>query len=177
MTSLKNKKILVVGASGFIGRNLVDKLCEEKAEVYILIRKKKDLKLFDSLNLRYNIGDLLDYKSLVKATKNINIVFNASGALPYHKLLDKEYWNTNVIGIENLVKASIKNKVDKFIHISTVGIYGEKALNIDEKTPVNPHGAYSTSKLEGERVIQKYKNKIKTVIIRPTLAYGPKDTR
>src|SRR5258708_5926858 len=173
---LKNKKVLVVGASGFIGRNLVDELCKEGVEVNILIRKKKDIKLFSNLKLRYFIGDLLDYKSLIKATKNTDIVFNTSGALPYHKLADIEYWNTNVVGVENLIKASIKSKVTRFIHVSTVGVYGGIAYDVTEKTQMNPWGVYSISKLEGERVVEQYKDKIETVIIRPTLAYGPKDT-
>src|SRR5260221_2483673 len=174
---LKNKKVLVVGASGFIGRNLVEELIREKAVVSILIRKKSDLKLFSSTNVKCYIGDLLNYSSLSKATKSIDIVFNASGALPYHNLQDSGYWGVNVTGVENLIKASIKSRVKRFIHLSTVGIYGDIARNVSEKTQTNPDGVYSTSKLAGEKIIGKYKNKIETVIIRPTLAYGPMDTR
>lgn len=176
--SLVNKKVLVVGASGFIGRNLTQKLLKEGARVSVLIRKNKDKNLFGNRKINYCLGDLLYYKSLLKATKGIEIVFNTSGALPYHKLSDVGYKQVNVYGVRNLMKAATKNKVKRVVHISTVGIYGNNVNNIDETTEPNPTDAYSKSKLSGERIVKKYQSKnLSTVIIRPTIAYGPYDTR
>src|SRR5260221_13957245 len=140
--SLKNKKVLVVGASGFIGRNLVEELIREKAVVSILIRKKSDLKLFSSTNLKCYIGDLLNYSSLSKATKSIDIVFNASGALPYHNLQDSGYWGVNVTGVENLIKASIKSRVKRFIHLFTIRIYLCFILNFTLIIHINHNARY-----------------------------------
>ena len=177
-SSLKNKKILVVGATGFIGTNLVKELVKKGALVSLLVRSKKNLNFFLELDVKYFLGDLLDYKSLVRASRGIDIVFNASGALPYHNLSEEEYWKVNVDGVENLMKGCLVNKVQRVVHVSTVGIYGNVANNVGEDGVPNPSDVYSKSKLAGEEVVKKYmRNGLESVIVRPTIAYGPHDTR
>ena len=143
-----------------------------------LIRKKKECFIFGDLRVQCCVGDLLDPNSLFMAMDDVDIVFNASGALPHHRLIDSDYWKINVDGVENLMQAALRRHVKKVVHLSTVGIYGEQVDNVDEKTLPNPKGAYAESKLAGETVVSGYQSdKMSTIIIRPTIAYGPGDTR
>lgn len=155
--------ILVTGASGFIGGAVTKKLLGQSSKVTILIRGKT--KSLIPSGAKFKTGDLRDYKSLEKGFKNIDIVINCAGALPYHKLQDNDYWDINTKGTQNIVEACLKNKVKRLIHISTVGIY-EKYKDV-----------YAKSKLEGEKIIKNSAFKKNSVIIRPTICYGPGDVR
>lgn len=178
MGKLKNKNVLVTGASGFIGRNLVNALLEEKAIVYVLLRKKKEKNLFKNKKIKVCFADLTDAKSLNKIPSKIDIVFNLAGGLPYHNLNDDAYFKINSQGVKNLMSSLQKKKIKRIIHVSTVGVYGEPARNVTEKSKFNPQGPYAISKLEGEKKIKEYSKKgIVYTIIRPTIAYGPYDNK
>lgn len=158
-------KALVTGATGFVGSNLVERLKENKWHVRCLVRRNSKSEKLKTKGIEIVYGDLLDYSSLEKATKGVDVVFNLAAVLPNHNLKPKEYENVNVKGVENIALASFKNKVKRLVHVSTVGIFGQKTI-------------YSQTKSRGEKVIKKYAKKgLKTVIIRPTIAYGPNDTR
>lgn len=173
-----NNRILVTGASGFIGKNLVERLLTEKKKVKALVRNIGDAKFFRDQNVEVFMGDLLNKKSLDEPTKNVDIVFNLAGGLPHHHLSDIDYWNINVLGTRNLISFALKNKVKSFVHISTVGIYGTAPINVSERSKPNPSDVYSRSKLKGEEIVKQFQRKgLPTTIIRPTIAYGPWDTR
>ena len=153
---------LVIGASGFIGANLTAKLLEEKWKVKVLVRSKETkLKKEDVY-----VGDIANLNLLRKATKGVDVVFNCAAALPHHKLLDEEYYKTNVSGLKNILEA-VKGSKTTLVHLSTVGIYDSL------------RDAYVKTKIKGESLIREYekKFKVRAVIIRPTIAYGPGDTR
>lgn len=178
MNTLSRKKVLIVGATGFIGRNLTEKLSRKKCQVSILLRNKKDIIRFSNLDAKFFVGSLSSIAKLKQATKNIDIVFNCSGALPHHRLSDNLYKKTNVDGVKNLMDVCLKNKVKLVVHLSTVGIYGNISKNTSELSVPKPVDVYSKSKLAGDEIVYLYRKKgLKTVIIRPTIAYGPGDTR
>lgn len=155
--------ILVTGATGFIGGAVVKRLLNMPCNIKILVRNKKHLKKITGVTICE--GDLRDYKTVEKAIRNVDIVINCAAALPHHKLADKDYWDINATGVQNIVNACQKSKVKRLIHISTVGIYDKYK------------DAYSRSKLEGEKIIKNSLFNSSTVIIRPTIAYGPGDVR
>lgn len=169
-------KILVIGATGFIGGAVVKRLLKESFNVKILVRNKERIKARKEAEI--NKGDLRDFKSIDNAVKGVDVVINCAAALPHHKLPDKDYWDINVLGVQNIVNACIANKTKKLIHISTVGIYGPTNERlVSEKSKFNPENVYAKSKLEGEKFINNSLFKSSSVIIRPTIAYGPGDIR
>lgn len=155
--------ILVTGATGFIGGAVVKRLLDKPYNIKILVRDRKRLK--NTKGIIICEGDLRDYKTIEKAVRGVDVVINCAAALPHHKLADKDYWNINALGVQNIVNACQKSKVKRLIHISTVGIYDKYK------------DAYSRSKLEGEKIIKNSLFNSSTVIIRPTIAYGPGDVR
>ena len=169
-------KALVTGATGFIGGAVVKKLLKSNYKVKVFVRNKKTTILPEKLEIV--TGDLRNYDSLTKAFVGVDIVVNCAAALPHHKLPNKDYWDINALGVQNVVNACEFNKIKKLIHISTVGIYGNTSVKgVDEKSKFNPEDVYARSKLEGEKIIKNNSFNSKSIIIRPTIAYGSGDIR
>ncbi|EKD94520.1 MAG: NAD-dependent epimerase/dehydratase [uncultured bacterium] len=168
--------ILITGATGFIGGAVARRLLNTSSNVKILVRDGRKARFSNKITVHK--GDIRDYKSVEKAFRKIDVVINCAAALPHHKLPEKDYFDINVSGVQNIVNACIAKKVGRLIHISTVGIYGSTFnKNINENSKPNPEDAYAKSKYKGEEIINNSIFKSSSVIIRPTIAYGPGDIR
>lgn len=143
----KNKKILVTGGSGSIGREIVKSLLNYDVEV-IRIFDNNETALFDlehelnSDKIRTLMGDIRDLDRLKRAFKDIDIVFHAAAYkhVPLCEYNPADAVKTNVMGTQNVIDAAIYCNIDKVILIST-----DKAVN-----PVNVMGA---TKLLAERLM------------------------
>ncbi len=173
-------KAFVTGATGFIGTNLTERLLKDNWQVKVLIRDEKKLRLPEHKNLKLIKGSLTDQESLDKGSVGVDVVFNLAAGLPYHQLPQEKYIQANVTGVENLLKSSDKAKINRLVHVSTVGIYGSSFTGvIDEQSKINATDIYTETKYKGEQYIRDFAKKtgLKFVIIRPTIGYGPYDTR
>lgn len=171
-------KALVTGATGFIGSNLVDQLIKERYDIKVLVRPSSSDKISASKNIKVIIGDLSDLTKIKNDIKDVDIVFNAAGALPHHHLSEKQYWETNVNGVKNLLEVYKGSGIKRFIHISTTGIYRSTVM-ANENSALHLDTVYTKSKAAGEKLVLKYFNDydLPVTIIRPTIAYGPGDKR
>lgn len=158
-------KAFVTGATGFIGSNLVKRLLSDGWSVKVLVREHEG-KLVQHDKLKVIKGTLADLDKIDQGTKDADVVFHLAAGLPYHNLSCDEYWKTNVEGTKNILIACKKNKVKRLVHVSTVGIYGASS-------------DYSMSKAKAEELIRDYIRdfNLPVTIIRPTIGYGPGDTR
>lgn len=145
---IKNKKVLVIGGTGFVGKKLVKRLLDYNPEV-IRVLSRDDSKQFimrhelnDDDRLRWLIGDVRDKNRLVSAMRDIDVVFNAAAIkhVPASEYNPFEAVKTNVMGIQNIVESAIENNVKKVINMST-----DKATS-----PSNVMGA---TKLLGEKLL------------------------
>ena len=156
-----NKKILVTGASGFIGSHVSDFLTNKGFKV-ILFDKK--LSKYKQKNQKMIIGDLNSLKDLNKATKNIHTIFHFAAKADLKEANDKPFdtVENNIMGTVRILKASLKNKVKKIIFASSIYARSEQG------------GIYSTSKLSSEMIIERLcqKFKLKFVILRFGTVYG-----
>ncbi|MCG2686715.1 NAD(P)-dependent oxidoreductase, partial [Candidatus Parcubacteria bacterium] len=147
-------KLLITGGTGKIGENLIKKLLQSN-EIKIRVLVKKEESCFKDSKIEIIKGNLLDLNSLFKATKNIDIVLHLAGITHTNK---KElYFKINTIGTQNLLKASEKNNVKKFIYISS-------------RTACEQGGEYGQSKFFAEKNVQEYKNN--WIILQLAEVYG-----
>jgi nucleoside-diphosphate-sugar epimerase len=178
-------RILVTGATGFMGSHLVDALAKKEHDVNVLVRKTSNTQYIqthlknDEIKLIY--GDLGDLDSLKTATKDIDVVYHTAAFVRtdiYDYKAEKLLEKINVEGTRNLLEACLLNDVKKVVHFSSVAAIGHAASFVDEKTPCNPMDPYGKSKLDNEKFAMGFykKNGLPVTIIRPSTVYGPRDT-
>ncbi len=149
MSYFTDKNILVIGGTGTIGSGLIKELLKQKPSV-IRILSRDEYKQFIMENeienkskLRFLIGDVRDYDRVDRAMDEIDVVFNLAAMkhVPSCEYNPSEAIKTNVIGMENVIKASINNNVESVVFTSS-----DKAIN-----PTNSYGA---TKLLAEKLVQ-----------------------
>ena len=169
------KRIIITGANGFIGSNMV-KWFEEKKdfEPVALVRKNANL-----LRLKTTSAPITTYpegEKLIGVLKNTIAVINTAGKASY-KGDFKDFYLSNVRFPLDLIKASIEAGVKKFIHISSTVIYGFNGnINTAEEKEPDPYrNPYCITKKICEDKLLEYSNSIKLYILRPATVYGPWD--
>lgn len=170
-------KALVTGANGFVGSHLVEALLKKGYEVVCLVRNKSDLRFLSGLQVEYKYGDLTDKSSLIVATKGIDFVFHVAGITRSKN--KAEYFRVNASGTRNLVQACLLTNpsVKKLVYVSsqTAAGPGKDLHPMDENAKCEPINNYGKSKLEGEKEVLNFKDKLPVAIIRPPAVYGPRD--
>jgi len=158
-------KILVTGAAGFIGSSLLEFFLtkglyvraidnfstglRENIDDSILEASKKNKKIkFDFIE-----GDIKNYGDCLKSTKGVDVVFHEAALGSVQRSIEKpiDSNSSNVDGTINLLKASLDNKVKRFIYASSSSIYGDsKVLPKSEEMCPNPKSIYAVTKLTAE---------------------------
>ncbi len=158
-----NKKIAVIGGSGFLGISLLKLLLNENAEIILFTRKKnfqKTLnKIFPDGNIKCIKWDIDNLKTIEENTRNINCIINLCGILFESK--NGDFFKVHKDFPAFLGRISTKNKIKTLIHVSALGV----SMNSESK--------YSRSKAEGENKLLEYFPNGK--ILRPSLLYGKGD--
>jgi nucleoside-diphosphate-sugar epimerase len=177
MMEIRGLCALVTGASGFVGGRLSERLAtEEGVRVRAMVRNAKRAERLRKLPLEVVKADLLDLSSLREAIKGCDLVFHCA-ALVRETGDRKEFFQTNVKGTENILKASSDAGIKKFIHFSSVAVYGLNPPDgADETTPCQPCGnLYCDTKIAAEKAVwvAHQKTGLPVVVIRPTNVYGP----
>ena len=181
------KKILITGATGFVGSHLAE-LC---------VKKGFEVIAFDRYNPNYNLGwlekskykddinfvfgDIRDYDSVLKTMKGCKIVFHLAAliGIPYSYLSPQAYLKTNVEGTYNILESSKHLDIEQTIITSTSEVYGTaKYIPIDEKHPISAQSPYSASKISADQLAISYYNsfQLPIKIIRPFNVYGPRQS-
>lgn len=176
MTSLKGKKVLVTGATGFLGSRLAEILADqEKAIVTGIGRNLDRVGYLRDKGVDLKKVDLLNSEALKSIVNGQDYVFHSAAALEGdHETGQK----INVDATRTLVEFSGKAEVSRFIHVSTVGVYDMPQTGaIDESTPlaVNHPSMYARSKARAEEVAKQMADEtnIDLAIVRPSMIYGP----
>ena len=164
---LKGRKVLVTGASGFIGRRLVAALLAAQAEVSALGRNRHSAAALGGLGVRVVMGDMADPQALAAAAEGQEIVFNlaydfrASGA-------------ANLAGFEGLVAAAERLGRARIIHTSSIVVYDDWPNGaVTEASPMGRPGGspYRRTKIAMERRLMAGSRP--AAIVQPTIVYGP----
>lgn len=186
---LKNKKILVTGADGFIGSHLVEKLVKDNFDVKAFVyynsfnsygwidtfdkNTKDSLKIFS--------GDIRDSGSVRSALKDIDVVFHLAAliAIPYSYYSPESYVDTNIKGTLNVLQAAKDYNLQKILVTSTSEVYGTaKYVPIDEFHPFQGQSPYSATKIGADRLAESfYKSfNMPVSIVRPFNTFGPRQS-
>lgn len=172
-------KILVSGATGFLGKNLVQHLLMRKYSVLGLGRNEQQGALLKSWGAKFQKSDLSQSEILKDSCHNVDAVIHCAAlSAPWGSYSD--HYNINVLGTKNLLKAAMEQQVARFIHISSPSIYFKYCdqynirENSDLKHPKVNH--YATSKYLAELEVEKYRKLgLQTIILRPRAIFGPGD--
>ncbi|MEM0360386.1 MAG: NAD-dependent epimerase/dehydratase family protein [Candidatus Diapherotrites archaeon] len=155
---MKKQSILVTGSNGFIGKKLVLQLRKRGYSV-----KEFDLE---------NGFDIQKEEDCKKAVKGIETIIHLAAILDEKSPL---LWKVNVQGTENILKAAAEEKVERFIHLSSVGVHGKQDSIITEESGFNPETKYEKSKAEAEQKVQEFQELLNITILRPALVLGPNE--
>ena len=168
---MNKKKIIILGATGFLGSHLCKSLIENGYHLVVFIRSKKNSRINQLNSKKITLvctGDLTKIKKIDYQFSGIECVINCAArahVLNKEKHLENKYID-KLINIERNIIRNIKNKNIRIIHIST-----SKIINIKKNKNHKTTDLYTRAKLESEKLIKEnFKNYI---ILRPPLIYGP----
>jgi nucleoside-diphosphate-sugar epimerase/2-polyprenyl-3-methyl-5-hydroxy-6-metoxy-1,4-benzoquinol methylase len=175
-------KILITGGTGFIGSRLAIRCKERNYEVKVMGLANTPAEAQNIIELKRRGIDVepvsvLDRQELFEHLKDTNVVYHLAAAQHEMNVPDKHFWNVNVQGTQNVLDACAENGVNRYVHGSTIGVYGIVDGLIDENTHCNPENIYGKTKLEGEKLALSFNEKIPVVVIRIPEVYGPGDRR
>ena len=173
MSFWENKRVLVTGSTGFVGRHLSKRLTSLGAEVFGLARNAKGP---NSLKV-----DILDFKIIDKLVKEnrIDICFHLAGEALVEAGQHDPYntFRTNVDGTLNVLEVSRRNNLERIIIASTSHVYGDNKVPFLESYTPKPSRPYETSKTCTDLIAQSYADAFSLPVLIPRFVniYGPGD--
>ena len=179
------KRILITGASGFIGSFIVAEALRHDMEVWAAIRATSSKKYLQDERIHFIELDFSSEEKLKKQLQSysFNYVVHAAGATKCIKRED--FFRINTQGTQHFVNAllALNMPIERFVFISSLSVYGAiheqlPYKDIDETDIPQPNTAYGESKLKAEKVLANTVYNGKTlpyVILRPTGVYGPRE--
>ena len=187
--NLKNKKVLITGAGGFIGSHLVEELVNHKCKVRALVHYNSQNRYGNLETLPKTIkdkieiisGDVTDILNAKKAVEGCEVVFHLAAliSIPYSYYSPFSYVHTNILGTLNIMQACLENKTMKVIHTSTSEAYGTAIYTpIDEDHPLQGQSPYSASKIGADKIVESYCRSfgLPVATIRPFNTFGPRQS-
>ena len=171
-------KVLLTGASGFVGSIVARKLLQKESEVFCLVRSTSNLRWIADLDINVIYGSLDDKLSLKAALKDVDYVYHLAGVTKANDL--EEYDRGNYWGTKNLIDTIVeeKLKLKRFMFTSSQAAFGsgDSLTPIDENHTPEPLTFYGESKLKAQKYVEQHFNKIPSTILIPSAVYGPRDT-
>jgi len=175
-------KILVTGATGFIGRYLVSMLNETGHNVKALVRQGVRRSFVPSWMHRGTVkivaGDVTNVADVKNAVKDVDVVFHLAALLGKWQVPESEYHRVNVYGTQMMIDQCLKFDVDYFVFLSTTGVMGRlKNFPADIDHPCSPMSNYEKSKYQAELGVREAidRKDFPATIIRSTHTFGPGD--
>ena len=179
------KSVLVTGASGFLGKEIVTQLLNRNYKVRAFVEKGTTAPVFDSNNIEIVFGDILDYPSIVKAIQGVEYVIHTASiyeTIPWYIKHPKKIYEVNIGGVENICNAALQEGVKKLIYASSLGTIGVDPNSAADETfafnLVSKRSHYEKSKALAEKTALSFREKgLPVVSINPGFLIGPGDRR
>ena len=175
---------LITGATGLLGSHIVEELIKHDRPIRALVRFGSDVDWLKRRGVELVEGDLTNRDSIERACEGAQCIYHAAARVGDWGPWD-DFVRITVEGSNNLFDAAEKKGVPRFIHVSSISVYGhrnERGLVIDESEPlgVNVHkwSYYTRAKVMVENELRRRHEsggKVKYTVIRPSWLYGPRD--
>jgi dihydroflavonol-4-reductase len=179
---MTTSNILVTGASGFLGQNLVPRLTNLGHKVRTFGRSTSPPSVLAKFNLEHCSGDITNYEQVANAVNGMDIVYHLAGLVSYKKRDFDKVHATNVLGTRNVMQASLAANVRRVIHTSSVAAFGiPKDGEIgSEEIEYNLSGMgltyCDTKHLAEEEVLRCVASGLPAIILNPGIIFGEGDT-
>ncbi|MDA0262880.1 MAG: NAD-dependent epimerase/dehydratase family protein [Chloroflexi bacterium] len=175
-------KVLVTGATGFIGGNLARELWRRGDEVRALVRPDSNRLTIQDTGIIPVEGDILDRRSVDRAVEGCEAVFHVAAAYTFWSRDPAGVSRTNATGTANVLAAARQAGVSRTVYTSTVSTVGTPKTGLgDENTPLDArslHGYYKRSKLQAEQeALAMAADGMPLVVVNPTAPVGPWDVK
>jgi UDP-glucose 4-epimerase len=173
------ERVLITGASGFVGYHLIIEALQNNLEVFAAVRKSSKIDHLAGLDIKYIHLDFNNLESLITEIKDkqYNYIIHAAGTLRARTPAEYDYINAGYTYNLALAATHAGSSFKKFVFISSLAAVGPlNELNglITEETSPNPITAYGKSKLLAEDKLKSIPL-LNCTILRPTAVYGPRD--
>lgn len=169
---------LITGATGFIGKRLLNALSSEKRNIRCLIRKSSDVSELSKFDVEIVYGDVGDLESVEKAMKDVDVVYHLAAVANPSNYRPYSDYKINVDGTKNILKAAAKNKdnIKKLVIMSSIAATGPSmdGKPLDENSSYKPITNYGKSKVNVEKIVHAFEKKygLPCTLIRPPMVYG-----
>jgi len=177
-------KILVTGATGFVGAAVARALIARGEKVVLLARKDSPRGNVEGLDAEIVIGDLRDAASMDAVMRGVEKLYHVAADYRFWAPDPQEIIEANRIGVGNIMTAALKNGVSRIVYCSSVATLklNVEGRPVDETSPATPEqaiGAYKKSKTIAERLVEKMvaEQGLPAVIVNPSTPIGPRDIK
>lgn len=180
---LKDKRMMVTGAAGFIGGALFRRLAAYGCDVTGTVLYPDEAQALRQNGFKAEVLDLASDEPFERFVQGMDIVFHVAAMFRETEHGEALYQKVNRDGALKLCQASAAVGVERFVHCSTIGVHGDVLeIPCKETTPFNPTNHYTRAKLAGELAILEFAKTLPpdgmvVTVNRPAIVYGPGDTR
>lgn len=179
---MQTQHVLITGGTGFIGSRLALKCRELGHRVTVFAQtntqaEEMNRKEIEGYGVAVIDGSVTDKAVVENAVQGVDVVFHLAAAQHEANISDQVFHDVNVTGTENVLQACRAGEIKRYVHGSTIGVYGIMEGTISEETPCNPDNIYGRTKLAGEERVRAHKDDLSVVIIRIPETFGPGDRR
>jgi nucleoside-diphosphate-sugar epimerase len=174
---MKNN-IFITGGSGFIGRNLIEKLLSDENQIYALTRSQREF--FDE-RVKVVQGDIQEPESFVSIIKECDVVFHCAAYISFQKKDFQKAYQVNVEGTRNILESAYQGGVKKVIHLSTCAVLGfshtkDRIISETANPEIDKTNIYAYTKKLAEEEVKKYVKKgLNVSIANIVTVYGQGD--
>jgi nucleoside-diphosphate-sugar epimerase len=169
-------KILVTGASGFLGSHIVEQVIAQKDEARALVRHSSNkAHLEGQRGVEIALGDVGAADSLEKAMEGVDAVIHSAGLVKARS--QKEFDEVNTAGTAMVLASAKRAGVKRFVYVSSLTVVGSSVDGkpVAKDAPAAPLTGYARSKWAAEELVRSEAKNLPVTIIRPPLIYGPRD--
>jgi nucleoside-diphosphate-sugar epimerase len=167
-------KVLVTGATGFVGSHVAERLAHGGHELRLLLRRTSSLEYLEGLDYERVEGELRDVESLKRAVDGVDAVMHLAGATSTSTVM--EYEAINARGTADLVNIAREAGIERFVYASSLSAQGPSPDgHVQPPEPAFPDGPYGKTKLAGEYAVRAERQRMNVSILRLPVVYGPRD--